>query len=116
MTGEHDPDNRRCMIWDKESQDLDFKHFTTSLISLRKKHASFKSYDYHFIDSNILVFTKEAKNDKILVLINNGQNTKINLPNEVLGTYKNLLNLESIDIHDKMVLETYEFLILTKEV
>jgi glycosidase len=116
MTGEHDPDNRRCMLWDANDQDLDFKAFTSSLISLRHQHDSFKSYDYHFLDSNILAFTKKDKNDSILVLINNGEKTDITLPKKVFGQYKNLINLETIDIHDKMIIEAYGFLILSKEV
>ena len=73
MTGEHDPDNRRCMLWNEAEQDLDFKAFTKALINLRKAHPSFRSYDYHFIDSNILAFTKSQENEEILVLINNGE-------------------------------------------
>lgn len=116
MTGEHDPDNRRCMLWDEKDQDLDFKAFTKKLISLRNSYESFKTYDYHFIDSNILAFTKSASNDEILVFINNGEKTEVSLPQVYQGTYKNLLTSKTIDIHDKMVLETYEFLILSKEV
>ncbi|MFA5471731.1 MAG: glycoside hydrolase family 13 protein [Acholeplasmataceae bacterium] len=116
MTGEHDPDNRRCMLWNETDQDLDFKAFTKTLINLRKIHPSFRSYDYHFIDSNILAFTKSQENEEILVLINNGEKTTINLPKTYEGNYKNLLNSKTIHIHDKMDLETYEFLILSKEV
>jgi glycosidase len=116
MTGEHDPDNRRCMLWDEKDQDLDFKTFMKNLIRLRNEHPSFKTYDYHFIDSNILAFTKQTNKDQILVLINNGEKSKISLPNTYEGDYKNLLNSKTIHIHDKMVLETYEFLILSKEV
>ncbi|MCD4826792.1 MAG: alpha-glycosidase [Acholeplasmataceae bacterium] len=115
MTGDHDPDNRRCMLWNENDQDLDFKAFTSRLIALRNDHLSFKTYDYDFINSNILVFEKQSKNDSILVLINNGEQTQISLPKEVTGRYKNLFNLETIDIRDKMDIETYGFLILSKE-
>lgn len=115
MTGDHDPDNRRCMLWNEKDQDLDFKSFTTFLISLREHHPSFKTYDYHFIDSNILVFEKNSENDSILILMNNGDQTKIDLPKNINGMYKNLITLETIDIHDKMNIEAYGFLILSKE-
>ncbi len=116
MTGEHDPDNRRCMLWNEDEQDLDFKSFTKDLIKLRDIHPSFKSYDYHFIDSNVLAFTKDSNQDHILVLINNGEQAELSLPKGYEGDYKNLLTSKTIHIHDKMVLETYEFLILSKEV
>ncbi|AUD63331.1 hypothetical protein BK010_06910 [Tenericutes bacterium MO-XQ] len=116
MTGEHDPDNRRCMLWNEDEQDLDFKAFTKDLIKLRDNHPSFKTYDYHFIDSNILAFTKDISQDHILFLINNGEQTEISLPKLYEGDYKNLLTSKTVHIRDKMVLETYEFLILSKEV
>jgi cyclomaltodextrinase / maltogenic alpha-amylase / neopullulanase len=87
MTGEHDPDNRRCMLWDKKDQDLDFYNFTKRLIELRQKHPSFIDYDYHFIDLDILAFKKTTKNDEILVLINNGEKTNVELPKDLIGTY-----------------------------
>lgn len=36
MTGENDPDCRKCMVWDKEEQDLVFYEFMKELIALRK--------------------------------------------------------------------------------
>ena len=117
LTGNHDPDNRRCMIWDSSKQDHDFYLFTKKLIKLRKSYDSFKSYDYHFIDSNILCFTKTSIKDDLLVLMNNSEE-KISLtidPN-FYGDYFDLINLKTVTIHDKMKIDGYEFYILTKEV
>ena len=36
MTGENDPDCRKCMVWDKEEQDFVFYEFMKELIALRK--------------------------------------------------------------------------------
>ncbi|MCF7930902.1 MAG: alpha-glycosidase [Acholeplasmataceae bacterium] len=115
LTGEHDPDNRRCMLWDLKDQDLDFKAFTQALIKLRKEHPSFIDYDYHFIDSDILIFTKTKENDHILVLMNNGNQTEITVPNDIAGTYINLLTSEKVRLHDKINIEAYGFLLLQKE-
>lgn len=38
MTGENDPDCRKCMVWETEKQDLDFLAFTKELINFRKNH------------------------------------------------------------------------------
>ncbi len=114
LTGEHDPDNRRCMIWDQKLQDLDFKNFTQSMISLRKQHPSFIDYDYHFLPSNILIFEKNKDNDDILVLINNGNSVAVNVPDRIFGSYLNLLTLEKIILHDKINIEAYGFLLLQR--
>lgn len=37
MTGEDDPDCRKCMIWEKEEQDLELFGFIKELVSLRKQ-------------------------------------------------------------------------------
>ncbi len=115
ITGEHDPDNRRCMLWDTKDQDLDFKKFTQSLIRLRKNHPSFRDYDYHFVPSDILMFTKTKHEDHILVLMNNGERTQINVTDEIAGSYINLLTSEKVQLHDKINIEAYDFLLLQKE-
>lgn len=115
LTGEHDPDNRRCMIWNQDQQDLEFHSFVRSLIKLRKKHSAFAACDYHFIDSNILIFRKEETEDNLLVIINNGEKTKIELPEKLFGIYTNLFTTTKIKLYDKMVLDTYSFLLLKKE-
>ncbi|EOT45513.1 MULTISPECIES: glycoside hydrolase family 13 protein [Enterococcus] len=38
MTGEMDPDCRKCMVWDEQEQDLALKEFVKQLIALRKTH------------------------------------------------------------------------------
>ena len=115
ITGNHDPDNRRCMIWNKNLHDLDFMAFVRLLIKLRDKHPSFKSCDYHFIDSSILVFTKHSKNNEILILINNGEKQSISIPKNISGNYRDLLKDVILSLCDKITLDTYDFLILQKE-
>lgn len=114
MTGEHDPDNRRCMLWEAKDQDHDFYAFSKRLIELRQKHPSFTDYDYHFIDLDILAFTKTSKNDEILVFINNGKQMSVELPKQLMGTYKDLISNEKIELHDKITLEAYQYLLLEK--
>lgn len=40
MEGGHDPDNRRCMLWDEKDQDLDQYAFLKALIGLRSREAT----------------------------------------------------------------------------
>ncbi|TNF08424.1 MAG: alpha-glycosidase [Bacillota bacterium] len=116
MTGEHDPDNRRCMLWDQKNMDLDFLAFTKKLILLRKDHPSFIDYDYHFVDSDLLAFTKSKDHDDILVLMNNGSSQTFDVPLSYRGHYVNLIDGKKITLHDKIDIKEYEFFLLQKEV
>lgn len=46
LDGFHDPDCRKCMIWDKAEQDLEMHRFTKELIQFRKQYQSILSYGY----------------------------------------------------------------------
>ncbi|MBN2299802.1 MAG: alpha-glycosidase [Acholeplasmataceae bacterium] len=115
LTGEHDPDNRRCMIWDEPNQDLDFKSFVKKIIQLRNQHQAFKTYDYHFISSDFLIFRKQKDLDVIYVVINNGNKRTAKLHKEITGHYINLFTSENIVLHDTITLEAYQFIVLQKE-
>lgn len=114
MTGEHDPDNRRCMLWNENDWDKDFYLFTKKLIQLRKQYASFKEPDYHFIDHDILAFTKSSRDETLLILMNVGPKKTINA-SLFKGTYQNLMTDETYVIRDTMDLETNGFMLLKKE-
>lgn len=115
LTGEHDPDNRRCMIWDEDKQDLDLFNFIQTLINLRDKYEVFKDYDYNFISNDVLMFTKEKNNQKILTIMNNTNETKeIILDDAEKGNYLNLFtNISSYC--DKITLDKNKFILLLKE-
>ncbi|MDD4194019.1 MAG: alpha-amylase family glycosyl hydrolase, partial [Acholeplasmataceae bacterium] len=114
ITGEHDPDNRRCMPWDPKDWDLDFYDFTKKLIKLRNQYPAFKTSDYHFIDQDILVFKKIYETEEILTLMNVGLKKSINT-SSIRGRYLNLMTNQSLEIHDTMEIETDGFLLLKKE-
>lgn len=44
MTGEDDPDCRKCMVWEEEQQDLEMLAFSKALIQLRKEHSDEITY------------------------------------------------------------------------
>ena len=115
MTGDHDPDNRRCMLWDQKEQDLDFFNFIQTLIKLRDNHSSFKESDYNFLSNDILAFTKESHDEKILVVINNSnKTTTFNIPSNLKGEYKDLIS-DITSNYDKIDLKPYKFILLKKE-
>lgn len=114
MTGEHDPDNRRCMLWDESEWDLDFYTFTKTLIHLRKTYEAFKTPDYHFINHEILMFNKVSDHEDILTLMNVGDKKTIDA-SLIKGTYLNLITNQTEIIRDTMEIESYGFLVLKKE-
>lgn len=52
LSGKHDPDNRRCMIWDKELQNQNILNHIKKLITLRNEYPAFKSTEIEWIDVN----------------------------------------------------------------
>ena len=75
MTGEDDPDCRKCMIWEKEEQDLELFGFIKELVSLRKQLSKIISegstqwlivYDRE----DKLYFTRELEGQIIYVYFN----------------------------------------------
>ncbi len=114
MTGEQDPDNRRCMIWDEKKWDTDFQAFIQKLISLRTSYQSLNEADYYFLDGDVLAYIKHHQDEKILIILNQ-QDTKIlHIPNHLQGDYINLLSNEKVTIHDKMALEAYDSYMLLR--
>jgi len=104
---------RRCMPWDVPvPPERDFRPFLKKMIALRKKHPSFRSTEITFRkpDDGLLVYTKEAKEEELVVIINNGsEEYESMLPR---GQFLDLLNDEYVT--DKVIIPPYGFLILLK--
>ncbi|NLG81662.1 MAG: alpha-glycosidase, partial [Bacilli bacterium] len=118
LAGGHDPDNRRCMIWDEKFQDLDmFKHIQR-LISLRKTYPLMRELDIKWVDTNDatnhLIYKKQTKDDTLYIVINN-QNQHLNLMHEELvGDFYDVYNDKIITIKSSYIVNPYGFLILKK--
>ena len=110
LTGNHDPDNRRPMIWDQDKQDLELYSFIKTLINLRAKYQEFSLADYHFISDDLLAFTKG--DNKLLIVINNSDESKtFNLPE---GNYVDLIN-NNLITYDKITLRSYDFIVYLRK-
>ena len=74
MTGSGDPDNRRCMIWDEDGQNLIFKDKIKQLISLKKYDNTFKTSDFSFIYYNnakeTIVYKKSHEQETTYFFLN----------------------------------------------
>ncbi|MFW5981801.1 MAG: glycoside hydrolase family 13 protein [Halanaerobiaceae bacterium] len=95
MEGEDDPDCRRCMVWEKDKQDLELLNYYKKLISLRKRFISLRQGDYQaiIIDElkNSYGFLREYKEEKTAVIINNSAHTQKYTLSAELFDFKNTI-------------------------
>lgn len=90
LTGGHDPDNRRCMIWDEKKQNTDMQTFIKTLIHLRKTYDAFKSLDFEWIladdEHETLIYAKKSQKETVYIFINNQKCVNIiSTPEQLIG-------------------------------
>ncbi|WP_071393868.1 glycoside hydrolase family 13 protein [Bacillus tuaregi] len=88
LTGEMDPGCRRCMIWEKDQQNLELYHHIKQLIQLRKKEPLLANQGkFHFLPiENGIAYVKEEDERKCLVIINpSAEVLKLTLPFPLKG-------------------------------
>ncbi|MBB6636050.1 alpha-glycosidase [Cohnella thailandensis] len=78
MTGEGDPDCRKCMEWDEEKQDAEMLDFYRSTLALRAKHSALRSVDLRFLRAEeggkVLVYERRSEDgDRLIVAMNAGK-------------------------------------------
>lgn len=115
LTGDHDPDNRRCFIWDEKEWNHELRNYIKRLIELRRNHETFADYDYHFMDPNNISFYKRKNDELILVLLNDEPHDyKLKINPLATGEYLDLVKERTISIHEEITLYPYEILLLKK--
>ncbi|MCF7925594.1 MAG: glycoside hydrolase family 13 protein [Candidatus Izimaplasma sp.] len=111
LSGKHDPDNRRCMIWEKDKQDHDMFDFLKHLIALRKKYDGFTAVDYHWIQTNDDTDTLIFKKDTLTFFLNNSSEEQIiSLPKNL--AYKRVTDIfrdQKINLKDTITLQHFQF-------
>lgn len=111
LSGEHDPDNRRCMIWDEDRQNKDmFAHIKT-LTNLYKTEPGFVSPNLKWLDysDDHLVYEKED-----LIFIINKSEQDITIDSLPKGEYIDIYNDFNVTAQEVFSLESKSFLILKK--
>lgn len=75
LTGEDDPDCRKCMIWEEDRQDRELFSFYQRMIALRKEHEVLRTGHFRFLqsdaDSRGLVYERFDDNSRFTVWMNN---------------------------------------------
>ncbi|MDZ7671975.1 MAG: alpha amylase N-terminal ig-like domain-containing protein [Halanaerobiales bacterium] len=120
LKGKKDPDNRRCMPWDKLENNEILK-FYKKLIQVRKDLNTISNGDFEFVlkdeANNIVAFKRKWKYKNSYVILNNShivQNIKMDI--EKSGDYRDVLNDRIIESDDKtisIILKPYEGKIIT---
>lgn len=111
MSGNNDPDNRRCMNFDLIGND--FYKFIKKLIEIRQKEIDSCTsihINWVYFEDNIIIFNKK---NLFIILNNNDQIMK--LPKNIInGKYYDLFNDKNIDINNDLILNSYQFYILKR--
>lgn len=97
MTGENDPDCRKCMIWDADKQDQDLLEFYKLLIAFRKGSSAVRSGNFlaNYCQGMVYGFVRTDVTESVYVLVNAGEKkADCKLPVLKEGKYKNILNNE----------------------
>lgn len=76
MTGAHDPDCRRGMLWDEEKQDKQLFQYYQKLIKIRKDNLPLTLGEIYtmYADENIYGFRREYEEDVLDIYVNKGDN------------------------------------------
>lgn len=83
MTGGHDPDCRKTMVWDREEWDMELFQFYKDIIRIRKENECLRRGDFRWIDgvSDVVAYERKLKDERIVVLINNSsESNEITVP------------------------------------
>ncbi|MGY0835910.1 glycoside hydrolase family 13 protein [Aerococcus urinaeequi] len=105
LDGGDDPDNRKCMVWEKDKQDLEMLKFTKKLIKMRQNYRDlihFASLDWvHDLPSNrILAFKKVYHGQTLRAYFNQGsQDLKIAVNKNTKIVLTNIAEIECGDIY-----------------
>jgi cyclomaltodextrinase len=87
LTGDHDPDCRKCMEWDEAKQDRELLEFFQELITLRRLYPALRGGDFQFLhaqpgDPCIAYERKDNKNHFVMIMNSSKkkQSVSIELP------------------------------------
>ncbi|GAB4545843.1 MAG: maltodextrin glucosidase [Anaerolineae bacterium] len=82
LAGDHDPDNRRCMIWEPDKWDNDLYTHYQRLIALRKSHAALVEGGYQTLqaDGELFAYQRQSKTARLVIVVNREAQFNVNLP------------------------------------
>ena len=115
LEGNHDPDNRRPMLWRNHEDKDELTRLIKRLNQLRESHFELMTSDFKFISADILLFMKHYQNEHLLCLINLCEEKTIHLPKTLKGDYVDLISQQSFSIHDTIEMKSNSYYLFYKE-
>lgn len=114
LDGYNDPDCRKCMIWDKERQDLEMLAFMKELIAFRKEYQPFMSYGEleWLVDPNLeefIGFSYRLNDEKLSFYFNESKkSTKIKFSKNTPILFSKRVEIGS----EQVKIETHGFVVI----
>ncbi|MFD2673553.1 alpha-glycosidase [Marinicrinis sediminis] len=109
LTGEFDPDNRKCMPWNEEKQDRSLFAYYQQLIQLRKTYGSLRSGTLRFLhaeqQSTGLIYERSDQSEKLIILMNAGEQAQTLSVRLEAGAWSDALTGDSLPVSDGVYTE-----------
>lgn len=79
LSGGDDPNNRKCMNWNKNTQNKEIFDFYRDIINIRKENKVFiyGTFEEVYCENNIIAFKRVLNNEETLIIFNNNENESI---------------------------------------
>jgi glycosidase len=126
LTGEDDPDCRKCMEWDESRQDQQLLQFYKRLIEVRKQSPALKSGSVRFLiaeaGGDILAYERRLDDEVVVVVINNSDMKQTVLLPVDHAKWQDVMNQKKLNNKSNsssgsglpIILGAYDFVILNK--
>ncbi|MGM0436333.1 MAG: alpha-amylase family glycosyl hydrolase, partial [Bacillota bacterium] len=112
LSGEHDPDNRRCMIWDEKRHSKILKPFIKKLNHLYHEEPSFRlpTLDILATENQAMILEK----GELIALLNRGKTPVTFDVHSLSGTYHDLFDQSSYTLSETVTLKPYALHLLKR--
>jgi alpha-glucosidase len=82
LTGGRDPDNRRCMPWDREQWDLELLNHYQKLIRLRRRSSALQNGGFQLLHARdeTISFLRESLDQRLIVIARRSEDSLLSLP------------------------------------
>lgn len=113
LDGGDDPQNRKCMIWDKDKQNKNLFEFYRTMINIRKNNDEFIYGDFEelYCENNVIAFKRVINNKEVIAIFNNNEReylVNLNLKKKGIDLVtKNIEKLEEVKL-DKLSFKIYK--------
>lgn len=113
LTGDEEPDSRKCMIWSEDNINLELYNLYKTMIKVRKENKAliYGEYKKIYCKDNVLVFYRIDAQEKILVAINNNDQSK-NINIGIKTNTRNLMNCKKDELNGSIEIDSMGFKIL----